>query len=760
MKRNIGRGHWLFTTMLLLEGSHFAYAQAVSTANALPPASRAHAGIEEVTVTAQKRSQKLQNVPVAITALSTREIARSGITNATSLARHVASLSISTGGGGAVLPFLRGVGNPDSVVGNESSVAIYLDDVYVSRLTTSFLELTDISRIEVLKGPQGTLFGRNASAGVINIVTKEPSNTFQGDASVGYGNYNTTIEKLYLTGPVAPHVTANVSALNSWQGSGFGRDFTNGRPLGYSDPTLVKSKWTFDLTPTTILKLEGDYEQSSSDFGVSENEVYGTTFGSPDWLSLPPFNQKPIQYKPTPGFYDGIGAGQYGGHKRGFGFSARLSQDLGFAQLSSITGYRQDAEDYHTDGSYSPQPSLEYELSSHERTFSEEVNITSKQGSPFDWIVGAYYLNEFSSYEPTKITGPGLATDVLGGAFGPILPAGTQIDLFSHQRTKDYAVYTQETVHLPYKINLTGGVRYTIDDLDGAGSTVAVIPGLFTGALGSQANAVQFSKVTFKGGVDYHVTDDALTYFSVSRGFKAGTYNLLPFAVPATQPEVLTDFEIGAKTTFFNNRLQLNGALFYYDYKDPQVQEVANHLIFLANAKAASVKGVDLEGQYVFSSALSTHFGFEYLDSHYTDFPNAPYFAPNPNPPYGAIQSAGSADGNQLPEAPKFAFNVGFNYEFVSSFGKFDFNENYAFDGSLRLTPDNFIRQKSYGLLDASLTYMLPDSDRWELRLWGKNITGTHYYEGGQENSGAAGFVYIPGAPALYGALLTYHFGG
>ena len=740
-----------------------SYAQAYAQTSA-PPAPASHQAsrsghIEEIVVTAQKRSQKLQRVPIAVAAFSAKDIAQSGITNATSLGHYVAALTIAEGGGGTVLPFLRGVGNPDSINGNESSVAVYLDDVYVSRLDPSYLELSDISRVEVLKGPQGTLFGRNASAGVINIITKEPDTTFHADASVTYANYDKSTEKLYVTGPIAPGIAANLSILNGWQGEGWGRNLTNHQPIGYVDPLLIRSKWVFHLSSSTTLRLEGDYNQSYTDIGGYVNNVPGTTSGSPVYLSQPPFSQTPVQYKNAAGFYDSVSAGSFDAHKRNFGLTARLDQDVGFGQLSSITGYRQNAEDFYTDGEYAPQPSLEYQLSSHTRTFTQELQLASKAGSPFDWIAGLFYLNEFASYEPTQVTGPALAVDTFGGAFGTTLPPESNFNIFAHERTKDYAAYTQVTVHLPFATNLTGGFRYTVDDIGGGGYETADFPGVFTGTFpGALSSAVEFRKPTFKIGLDHRFAEDILAYASFSRGFKSGTYNLLPFSAPATLPEVLDSYELGLKTTLLEHRLQLNGAFFYYDYTDPQVQEVVNHLIFLANAKAASVTGVEAEGQYVVTPDLTAHFGAEYLEAHYTDFPNAPFYTPNPNPPFGTLVTSGDAAGNQLPYAPKFAFRAGINYDFDSDIGNFNFNSNYAFSGSFRFTPDNILRQKAYGLLDASLTYMLPNNDRWSLRAWGRNITGVKYSLGQQENAGNEGYVYAPAAPAEYGGTLEYKF--
>ena len=756
------RGYRRCAAALVLSGLQFAYSVGHAQTVAPTPLT-ASRGVEDIVVTSQKRAQKLQKVPVTITAFSAKDIARSGITTATELSQHVPALTISVGGPGLVLPFLRGVGNNSTTIGNESSVATYLDDVYVARLSTSFLELNDISRIEVLKGPQGTLFGRNASAGVIGIFTKDPSPDYQANASFTYGNYDTATEKLYLSGAVAPGINANLSVLNSTQSEPWGRDPTSHQPLGYDDPFVVRSKWMFQLSPSTTLRLIGDYSQDRTSIGTYVNTYPGYATGSPDFYSQPPYNRKPTAFGPA-GFYDALGNGKYGTNSRGFGLSARLGQDLGFAQFTSTTGYRQYQETEDSDADFSPLNGLQYDIVGHSRTFTQEFQLASKSDSAFDWIVGLFYLNEFSSYEPTEITGPGILKDVLGFPLSlPVTtPPGSTVALYGHGRVKDYAAYTQETIHLPYKTNLTVGFRYTIDDLDGGGATainVPGFPGLENVTIPATPNTTSFDKATFKAGLDHRFTEDILGYVSFSRGFKAGTYNLLPFTVPATRPEVIDAYEVGGKSTLLDHKLQLNASLFYYDYKDPQVQEIVNRLVFLANAKTAEVKGAEFQGQYVVTPELSARFGGSYIDSHYTNFPNAPFFAANTNPPYGIVTFAGVADGHELPNSPKFAANAGADYSVDLPYGRFDFDANYAFTGSFRWNPDNVLRQKSYSLVDASLTYRLPDNDRWALRLWGKNILGKKYAISAAEISGAPGFFYGPGAPATYGFTLSFNFG-
>ncbi len=753
--RRRGKLELLVFSAMVFAGGRTAWSQPASSSDAASNTGDAStqgvsqnsspATVGEIVVTAQKRAQNLQNVPVAVTALTGAEITQRGITNAAALSQFVPSLSVSEAGGGTILPFLRGVGNPAGEVGNESSVALYLDDVYVSRLDASFLELADVSRIEILNGPQGTLFGRNASAGVLNIVTKDPSATPEGSLTLGYGNFNTSTEKLYISGPLASNIRANLSLVNTNQADGWGKNLAGDR-IGFLSPFVVRSKVLINLTPFTTLRLEADYNTSKGNEGLPSNTVPSTSTGSPDFYALPPYNRTPIKYTNLASFYDEPSFGPDIVKKHSFGTSVRLDQDLAFAKLSSITAYRQEREDQQL-GGFSPDPDGFTELNSQSRTLTEELQLTSKPSSPFDWIVGFFYLNEFSAYDPTRLVGPSLAIDDLGGAFGQTLPPASELDLYSQERVKEYAIFTQETFHLPLKVNLTTGFRYTIDDLDAQGRTAAIIPDLFTGDFpGATDTSSSFRKPTFKVGLDRKFGTDVLGYVSVSRGVKAGTYNLLPLTLPPTRPEVLTDYELGAKSTFFSRRLLLDGAIFYYDYVDPQVSEVQDNLLFLANARSAHVKGAELQGQYVVSPEFRVRFGLNLLDAKYSSFPGAPDYQANPAPPYGVLLSSIDARGRDLPFAPDVKANVGVTYTLKTPYGGFIADGNYTYNGGFAYTADNVLRQGAFSLLDAAITYTPPNNPNIAIRGYARNLTGSEYSYGDLEVQGYVGFEYAPSA--------------
>jgi iron complex outermembrane receptor protein len=749
------------TAALLIGAGGVAYAQS-SPAPVPPPVRPRKAvtsrGIEEVVVTAQKRAQKSQSVPIVISSFNAKSLAQSGVSNVLELNQFVAGLNIGVGGSSAVTPFLRGVGNDVTTVGNEASTAIYIDDVYIPRLLASFLNLTDVSRIDVLKGPQGTLFGRNSSGGLIDIITKTPSLTeYQAEGSVAYSNYNTTTETLYVSVPLTDRIAADLSVYHSFQGDGWGKNLTTGNPQGYDDPTIIRSKWLYNVTDKLKITAAFDYSYDKNNIGETGNLVAGTTVNFPTFYTQPPYNL-PVQKFPSVGFYDTNLGRDNESSELEYGGYVRLDYDMNVAKLSAIGSFREQRENSYIDGDFVPLPTLVFDLQGKTQTETGELQIASEKDSSFDWVGGLYYANEYAGILPTQVRGPALAEQELGGAFGPVLPPTSSLNLYGGQRILDYAEYGQATFHAPDRINITLGARYTIDKVEGRGTTNLNIPGVINANLATAADTKTFYKATWKAAIDHHFTDDVMAYASVSRGFKSGTFNTLPLSIPPARPEVIDAYEVGAKSTLLDHTLQINGALFDYQITDPQVETIVNHQVFISNAGAAQVRGVDLDAQYAVSSNLLTHVSAEYLDAKYTAFSNAPFYFPVNTPPYGnTAPVAGSANGNSLVNAPPLVINGGFNYALQQPFGSFNLNANAAYNSGFHWNPDNIIRQKSYEVVDAALTFTPTAVPSLSVQLYGKNITGAEYATSLLEFAGT-GYFYSPAAPAQYGVQLTYKF--
>src|SRR6202171_2078548 len=249
--------------------------------------------IEEIVVTAQKREQNLQKIPVSVTAVSGESLEARGITDVSSFARATSGLQLGQGTAGVVVPFLRGVGTSATNLGAESSVAVYADGVYFSRLPAGFFSLNDVERVEVLKGPQGTLFGRNSSAGVIQIITKDPSQTPTVNGSVNYGDYNTVQSSFYAGTGINDKAAVDVAVSYRNQGDGYGRDVTTGNRANYNDDLTVRSKLVIDSGDATRITVGGYFAHSK--VGLQGNTYPGTIQG---------YSSDPFAALPSIGFYD------------------------------------------------------------------------------------------------------------------------------------------------------------------------------------------------------------------------------------------------------------------------------------------------------------------------------------------------------------------------------------------------------------------------------------------------------------------------
>lgn len=712
-------------------------------------------GLQDIVVTAQKRSQNLQDVPVAVSAVGSDTLESANISNAADLGRLVPALSVFVTTG-AVQPFLRGIGNPGSLLGNESSVAVYLDDVYITRVPPSLLQLNTIDRVEVLKGPQGTLFGRNASGGLLHVVTREPSEQAAVEGSFGYGNFDTLRGNIYATAGLAPGLAIDVSGLFVHQRDGWGRNVANAQEWGKDRTEAVRSKLRWEISPDTTVSVSGDYSHAKNDLLAHSQYRYGVARG----YQLPPF-----ELQPTLGFYDIEADAQPRNVQEDWGVSGKIEQRLSFANFSSITAYRKGTSLGDFDSDFSKQPFLLGVLDGFSKQFSQEFQLSSKANSSVDWIVGLFYLNSRAGYLPSRFTG--LAID----SFAPVLglPAGTELvsDTYGETRTKSYSAYGQTTIRVTGTTGITLGARYTKDDLEGVGRSelyelgTTPLPGAVT--TGSET----FKKFTYKLSIDQKITPDILVYLSQSRGYKAGVFNTLPFSNPAARPEVLDATELGFKSELFDRTIRLNGAVFYYKFEDAQFQQFDGPTVRIINADSARIYGAEFEGEAVLGGGLNLRFGASYLDGKYQRFPNAqsPVVNLNTDPALGPIGgyvdgfAPLDASGNRMVRVPKVTANAGLNYSVETAIGGFKLDINYSYTGRFAWDADNVLEQPAYSLLDAQVKYSFPDSnDRYAIRLWAKNLTGTRYYVAQIQSDGARGSSAMPGAPRTYGIDWMFKF--
>lgn len=708
--------------------------------------------IEEIVVTAQKRAQNLQDVPLAVTAFTGDALKARGITSVGELTLTTPGLQIQPGGGGSVIPFLRGVGSTAAAVGNESSVAVYLDGIYYTRLPPGFLTLNNIERVEVLKGPQGTLFGRNSSGGVINIVTPDPSHEFAMRGSLGYGRFDMVHGDAYVTGSLGDKMAADLSVGGTRQSDGWGTNRATGNRVGFVDDFTARSKLLFEPGETTRFVLSGFYSYSKS--GSQGNSFPGFTRGTRTMPGL--ITPSLDDFYDHDSDVDGRLLAQF------WGASLRAEQDFGFAKLTSITAYTRDKERAKGDGDYGPLPDFIYHQRADLKQFTQEFQLGNSAGR-FDWLLGLFYYDTKTAYP----------NDFSGLLFDATIFPGAHLFLENFQHVKSYAAYGQATYEVAPGLSLTGGLRYTRDKLNGHGiqnlatRNGVLNPGTPLIPIATASDRTTFEKVTFRASVDYKFTPDILGYASFSRGYKSAGYNLIPFSAPPQRPETLDAYEAGFKMDLFDRRVRLNTAAFYYDVQDPQVQLLQNGSLALSNADGSRVYGFELDGQAAISEALTARFGFTWLDSKYTSYgsidpttglcvrcaPSGP-----PSPTGGAVSPLLNivADGNRTPLAPKATFNIGADYGFDGAGGRWTLSADYYHNSGYDFEPDNLLHQPSYDLVNAQVTFA--PNDNLAFRLWGKNLFDEKYVSLALTQEGGPGYPYLAGPPLTYGVSVDFSF--
>jgi iron complex outermembrane recepter protein len=690
-------------------------------------------GLSEIIVTAQRRKESAQSVPVSVDAFDSDTLAKSNILDADDINKVVPSMLMAEGSG-TVNPFLRGVGSNIETVGNEGSVALYIDGIYYARIDPGLLRLNSIDQIEAIAGPQGTLFGRNASAGVLQITTREPvpGGSPVLKESLTYSNYQTVNSSLYGSESLGPILAADIAVVYHDQAQGWGRNLYTGGEV-YRDRDLdLRSKIVAEPSDATKVVLTLDYERSDSSIG-QPNHFFDHVQGYPDGSGM----------LPQIGFYDKFTNDPAEDWPRDRGISLQISHDFDVLTLRNTAAYRRQNELDVIDSDYSPQNYGYDLLTSVAEQITDELQVISRGEGSFQYTAGFFFLNQSSKYDPTAITGSSVGT-------------GLAALLYGESKSNSYAPYAQGTLQVLPKLKLTVGVRYSIDDMEGNGQTLESYNGavVYTGPLAT--NTTKFDKTNYKVALDYEVQPDLLLYASVGSGYKAATYNLLPFDPTPARPETLTAYEVGAKSEWLDRRLRFNAAAFYYDIKSPQVETSTSFATTESNAGAARNYGVDLDTKFAIVRNFNAHFTASYLVAEYTDYTNAPFVNPNPTPPYGNLPTVpGDADGKSLPYAPRFSLSTGGDYTLPTSAGDFVLSGNYYHNSGIFFLPDNRIRQPAYGILDAQLSFA-PTQNHLKFRIYGSNLTNTQYYMKAYQLNGNAGDVGNPGAPRTYGIGVDY----
>ncbi len=380
--------------------------------NAQDDARARPAGLEEVIVTAQRRQESLQDVPISVVAMSSDELANRGIDVTVNLPQAVPSVQLTRSGPSGIF-FVRGVGNTSGGVGEEGANAFYVDGVFLPDLSQAVMKFNNIERVEVLKGPQGTLFGRNASGGLVHVITREPGQETVADITLGYANYDTTSAQTYFAGPLSDTLAADIAFTVSDQGEGWGRNQLTGSHVGKSWHWGARSKWVWEPTDTSKFVLSGEYmnisDDTASTYHVAPGSVGlgGTT-------------------RPSGDGFDTVTNDPNSVRQEVYGLNLTADFDLGGATLTSISGMRRLEMRSQLDPDAGPVPFFAIDLNVETEAFQQEVRLSSNDVDPFSWQAGLFYLYSTAEQLPQISRGLGLA---------PL----ERLESFAKQTTKSYA---------------------------------------------------------------------------------------------------------------------------------------------------------------------------------------------------------------------------------------------------------------------------------------------------------------------------------
>ena len=650
-------------------------------------------GSGEIVVTAQRRKERLQDVPVSITAVQGEQLRAAGALRATDLKLVASSLDVPVNNG-YVTPYLRGVGSRAIGPGVESPIALYVDGLYIGN-GTSALSFSNIERVEVLKGPQGTLFGRNSTGGLIQVVTRDPKDQFGGDVAVTYGNYETWQAQGYVTGAVAPGVAADIAGYATIQGNGYGTNFFTGADTYRTKHDFgVRSKWLIEPTDNLALRFAVDFSDTNSNqntqrvpVGQTPPPAFGSSYGGKPWdtqVDVQPY------FKQTQG-----------------GASLRADIDAGDIAIVSTTGYRRARFEMQTDFDVTASTrsrSLAQKQLDHQ--FSQELQILSNGASPLTWTLGLFYWNAKGEFSPFTITTNNLP--------GPSRITGT-----AYQTSESIAPYAQATYNLFKNTNLTVGIRYSYEKRGVGGQVVATTPG-GPRASGAAIPSVEGNRVYWRVALDHKFAENLMVYVSQNRGFKSGGFSVTEFSAPPYLPETLDASEFGLKAMLLDRRLRLESAAFYYNYRDVQVYSTANSGLVITNGGKAEIKGLELDLNARVSRFLNISAGYTYLDSEWITFNNSPINVPNPMG--GKTQTSGSVAGRDLPITPHHVLNVSGSYRVPLGRSDLTFNASYYRNSGYFGEPDNVARQAAYSLVNASVV-LTPMDRGFSVSIWGRNLT-------------------------------------
>ncbi|MCF6220701.1 MAG: TonB-dependent receptor [Robiginitomaculum sp.] len=739
-------------------------------------------GFDEIIVTARKREESVETTPIAISAFTGDTLEKRGAVNIEDVARFVPNLSVNSNGGGqgsgsTSSIYLRGVGQFDFLVTTDPGVGLYIDGVYFARSTATIMDLLDLERVEVLRGPQGTLFGKNTIGGAISLISAKPDPNGGGKVELRAGQNSYFEARGMVDVPISENINSRFSALYKTR-NGYTDRLATGEREG--DERNFAARAMFEWTPseqfTADLAIDyGKRKGTTAETAILQFEptaplagLWGALVGGP---TNPPavVNANPRQNGSTGPNVD---------DNETFGVGLTMEYDFDTTTLKSISAVRTLNAEFGRDGDGTANSFLHTNNQVVQAQYSQELQLTGKSfDDRLDWVGGVYYFNELAKdtndvrlasgifgalqglpaalipLTPTSVCpGPFPANICAGGAGNPI-NAGLDLDfnIYNKVSAESYALFGSGTFSLTDNFNITAGLRYTDEskeyflDHSRVNAGVAIIP--------PTTLSDSWSALSPKLSLDYQAGENTLLYTSISRGFKSGGFNGRPTTqgeVDSYNPEFVWSYEAGVKTSFADRRVLLSMAAFIYDYQDMQLTSVradatGNLLLVTENAGTANITGFEAELRAMVTENFVVDATLGLLD--------AKYDVLNP----GATVTTDL----RLARTPDVTFSLGGEYTFALS-DAFDLTlrGDYSYRSSQVLDPANTVAliQDGYGLLGGRIT-LTPEDANWEVAIFGKNLTDELYLVGGLTTLDSFGIVEgTYGLPSEWGIATKLKF--
>jgi len=687
-------------------------------------------GLNEIIVTAQRRSERLQDVPITITSLSADRLVNAGVNTVDQLTQMVPAFRVDNSGIYAQ-PSIRGVGTAVAGPGTGSAVGIYIDGFYMdSPLTTDF-NFLNVSNVQVLKGPQGTLFGRNTTAGAVLVTTSEPSTTPAISGKVSYARYNSLDSEAYGTMGFTDRIAGDLAVLYG-RGDGFQTDIVTGsNDVGRYHNVSVRPGLKIELNDagTDSLLLRFSHMEVNDPILTLGSAYQGMTIASL-------FPGTPIAVRRGEASLNDFG---FNAKVEGIYLTGRF--DLGFANLTSYSMYRHEIVREGGDFDASPLHIFEQNFLSTDINITQEVDLNSKPGGPWSWVTGLYFYRERSAW-------PNFYTSLFGAP-----PA----DIWNTQNTiTSYSAFADTSYEVLPQLFLTAGLRYNHES-NRDFYNLHVPDAMTAQPTGFYPASDDWNSVTPRAVIRYELDRSSSVYGSYTQGFKSGLLNANGLTTQPVAPEKINAFEVGYKLA--NGPTQFSASTFYYDYKDLQVASYNGTLSVLTNAAKSKIYGAELD----FSTRVLDHLTFAangaYTHATYDRYLGAPRYSRDvdpTSPSFGLFLAVPSdVSGNTVQRTPKISGNVSLGYSSTVFRGLLDLNANYAYQTKMYFDPANQFAQRGYGLLNLRAAWTEP-SGHWSFSLFGNNVTDTNYLRAIFESPFSIQQYY--GEPATYGVSVSFKY--